>query len=103
MKRAIDFRVGLEQRGQLGDLSKALTVASQLKVDAFGRVRLPEHIKTEMHRITRQCHAREGGASAPLTPEQEQTVREKRKGGMSLMNIAAFMGVPYSRIRSVFI
>ena len=98
MKRAIDFRVGLERTGQLSDMSKALQVAEQLKTTADGRVTLPDGIKREMRDITRRCHAREGGNSTPLTAEQQQRVRLLRKQGKTLMECAQIMGTTYGRV-----
>lgn len=98
MKRAIDFRVGLERAGTLPDLSKALQVAGQLKTDAFGRVILPDAMKREMRDITRRCHAREGGNSTPLSPEQQDRVRLLRRQGKTLMECARIMGTTYSRV-----
>lgn len=98
MRRAIDFRVGLEQAGTLPDMGKALQVAALLKTDATGRVTLPEGIKREMRDITRRCNAREGGNSAPLSPDQQDRVRELRRQGKTLMECARIMGTTYSRV-----
>jgi hypothetical protein len=98
MKRAIDFRAGLERSGQLANLSKALQVASQLKTTVDGRVTLPAGIKAEMRDITRRANAREGGNSTPLTADQQQRVRELRQDGKTLMECAQIMGTTYSRV-----
>lgn len=98
MKRAIDFRKGLEQRGQLSDMTKALQVASQLKTDIDGTVRLPACLKREMRDITNRNNAREGGNSLPLTLEQQYRVRELRREGKTLMQCAQIMGTTYNRV-----
>lgn len=90
----------MNTKAPLSDMSAALAAANRLTFDATGKVVPSAQFRSELREMQPMGSGRCGN-KPPLDARQKAQVRQMRRQGFALLDIARKLGTSYHRVQQV--